>query len=71
MNGNGLDVPKVERPGVQSHEESGCAVAPSGHNATHVPLEEGSKSSAHSLCDDVEKAGVKKLPAKPESRVCS
>ena len=62
-----LDVPKWKRPGVQSHEESGCAVAPSGHNATHVPVKEGSKSSAHSLCDDVEKAGVKKLLAKPEN----
>ena len=62
VNGNGW-----KRPGVQSHEVPGCAVAPSRHNATHVPVKEGSKSSAHSLCDDVEKAGVKKLPAKPEN----
>ena len=52
---------------MQSHEVPGCAVAPSRHNATHVPVKEGSKSSAHSFCDDVEKAGVKKLPAKPEN----
>ena len=55
-----------KRPGAQSHEESGGAVAPSGHIATHVPAREGSKSFAHSLCDDVEKAGVKKLLAKLE-----
>ena len=55
-----------KRSGAQSHEESGCAVAPSGHNATHVPAKESSKSSAHSLCGDVEKAGVNKLLAKPE-----
>ena len=55
-----------KRPGAQSHEESGCAVALSGHIATHVPAREGSKSFAHSLCDDFEKAGVKKLLAKLE-----
>ena len=55
-----------KRSGAQSHEESGCAVAPSGHNATHVPAKESSKSYAHSLCGDVEKAGVNKLLAKPE-----
>ena len=35
-------------------------------NATHVPARESSKSSAHSLCGDVEKAGVNKLLAEPE-----
>ena len=55
----------LKRSGAQPHEESGCAVAPSGHNATHVPARESS-NPLHTRSVDVEKAGVNKLLAKQE-----